>query len=64
MSKDGGVCRMDYDKLTREEIVNMYQTLWQKNADLEKNTELYREQLKKNQQKLYGKSSEKISLVL
>lgn len=55
---------MDYDKLTREEIVNMYQTLWQKNADLEKNTELYREQLKKNQQKLYGKSSEKISLVL
>lgn len=64
MSKDGGVCRMDYDKFTREEIVNMYQTLWQKNADLEKNTELYREQLKKNQQKLYGKSSEKISLVL
>ena len=55
---------MDYDKLTREEIVNMYQTLWQKNADLEKNTDLYREQLKKNQQKLYGKSSEKISLVL
>ncbi|MCR0329235.1 transposase [[Clostridium] innocuum] len=55
---------MDYDKLTREEIVNMCQTLWQKNADLEKNIELYSEQLKKNQQKMYGKSSEKSSLVL
>lgn len=64
MSKDGGVCRMDYDKLTREEIVNMCQTLRQKKADLEKNIELYREQLKKNQQKMYGKSSVKSSLVL
>lgn len=55
---------MDYDKLTREEIVNMCQTLRQKNADLVKNIELYREQLKKNQQKMYGKSSEKSSLVM
>ena len=40
---------MDYNKLTREEIVNMCPTLWQKNAVLEKNIEFYREQLKKNQ---------------
>ena len=55
---------MDYDKLTRKEIVSMCQTLWQKNAALEQNIELYREQLKKNEQKMYGKSSEKSSLVL
>lgn len=55
---------MDYDKLSREEAIKMCQTLWQKNADLERNIELYREQLKKNQQKMYGKSSEKSSLVM
>ena len=49
---------MDYDKLTKEEIVNMCQTLWQKNAVLEKNIEFYTEQLKKNQQKMSEKSSE------
>ena len=54
----------DYDKLTREEMVKLCQTLWLKNADLERNIELYREQLKKNQQKMYGKSSEKSTLVM
>lgn len=54
----------DYDKLTREEMVKLCQTLWLKNADLERIIENYSEQLKKNQQKMYGKSSEKSTLVM
>ena len=56
---NGGVCMLDYDKLTIEEMVKLCQTLWLKNADLERNIEFYREQLKKNHQKMYRKSSEK-----
>ena len=49
----------DYDKLSREEMVKMCQILWLKNSNLERNIEIYREHLKKNRQKMYGKSSEK-----
>ncbi|WP_416331738.1 transposase domain-containing protein [[Clostridium] innocuum] len=54
----------NYDKLTREEMVKLCQALWLKNTDLERNIELYREQLKKNQQKMYGKFSEKSTQVV
>lgn len=54
----------DYKNLTREEAIEMCKTLWLKNAALEKNCELYKEQLAKNKAKMYGKSSEKSTLVM
>lgn len=55
---------LDYKNFTREEAIEMCKTLWLKNADLEKNCQLYMEQLAKNKAKMYGKSSEKSSLVV
>lgn len=54
----------DYKNLTREEAIEMCKTLWLKNAALEKKCELYKEQLAKNKAKMYGKCSEKSTLVM
>lgn len=54
----------DFKEFTREEAIEMCKTLWLKNADLEKNCELYLEQLAKDKAKMYGKTSEKSSLVM
>lgn len=54
----------NYEEMSREEIIELCTSLWLKNADLEKNCELYKEQLMKKNQKMYGKSSEKSSMVI
>lgn len=49
----------DFENMSREEAIAMCKTLWQKNADLEKNCDLYLSQLAKNKVKMFGRSSEK-----
>lgn len=56
--------KADLDALSREEAIEMCKDMAQKIEDLEKNCELYLEQLKKNRQKMFGKSTEKSTLIL
>ncbi|MEJ8737030.1 IS66 family transposase [Erysipelotrichaceae bacterium HCN-30851] len=56
--------KADLDSLSREEAIEMCKKLMKQNADLEKNCNIYLEQLKKNKQKMSGKSKEKSSLIL
>ena len=55
--------KADLDSLSREEAIEMCKKLMKQNADLEKNCNIYLEQLKKNKQKMFGKSTEKSSLI-
>ena len=56
--------KAELDSLSREEAIEMCKKLMKQNADLEKNCNIYLEQLKKNKQKMFGKSTEKSSLIL